>query len=163
MPNSGIVDRRPTGTRRTGEPSKGGINLRLETTCTKTGELQHGPVRYKPGSSCTGRCAAAEEAQHGGVRYSKAPQESTLDWKPCGPRPGNYILGATAPRSALQQSTPATRSARTSQGTTEHGRALRKWQHRLHARGATPTGRRASIHFIRRTRAQVPSSRGLSP
>jgi hypothetical protein len=36
------MDRRPTGIRPKGEPSKGRINLRLETTWAKTSKLEHG-------------------------------------------------------------------------------------------------------------------------
>jgi hypothetical protein len=37
-----LMDRRPTGIRLIGEPSKGRINLRLETTWAKTSKLEHG-------------------------------------------------------------------------------------------------------------------------
>ena len=41
------MDRRPTGIRSKGEPSKGRINLRLETTWSKTSELEHERVFYR--------------------------------------------------------------------------------------------------------------------
>ena len=37
-----LMDRRLTGIRLIGEPSKGRINLRLETTWAKTSKLEHG-------------------------------------------------------------------------------------------------------------------------
>jgi hypothetical protein len=90
------------------------------------------PSALQPGSFSTARCATAGEAQHGGVRYSKSPQELTLDWKPGGPRPGSYSTArcATATRSSRMSSSPSFPDAD------------------LHARGATPTGRRASIRFL---------------
>ena len=80
------MDKRPTGIRCKGEPSKGRINLRLETIGQKTGEregvkqttarrarrsehadeLQHG-IRLQ---HCARRCAHSGELQHGAVRYS---------------------------------------------------------------------------------------------
>ena len=41
------IDRRPTGIRPKGEPSKGRINLRLETTWSKASELEHERVFYR--------------------------------------------------------------------------------------------------------------------
>jgi hypothetical protein len=87
-----ILDKRPTGTRYEGEPSKGRINLRLETIGQKTGEregvkqttarrarrrahageLQHGTgQQYRahgvvriPGSYSTAQCATSTPATH---------------------------------------------------------------------------------------------------
>ena len=42
-----LMVRRPPGIRSKGEPSKGRINLRLETTWSKASELEHERVFYR--------------------------------------------------------------------------------------------------------------------
>jgi len=105
------MDRRPTGIRHKGEPSKGRINLRLETTWAKTRELQARLSALQLGSCNTARCPTAEEAQHGAVHYSKAAQprrhntaQCATAKQHCGMR---YSQRGTARRSAPQRSTPA--------------------------------------------------------
>ena len=73
------MDKRPTGTRCKGEPSKGRINLRLETTGQKTGERE-GIKQCAPRGATTRRSApvmlTARRAAQGAHRGATARHQT---------------------------------------------------------------------------------------
>ena len=111
-------------------------------------------MRYRQGGTSRGcalpqrshaGCSTAREAQHCAVRYCQR-----------GPALRHALLPErhrNAPRCVPLESIPVSMIAP----------ALSFPDSGLHARGATSTGRRASIHLLYRPRAQAPSSRGLFP
>ena len=114
------MDRRPTRIRSKGEPSKGRINLRLETTWAKTSKARArdlgdtAPRRALPSRRhITGLCAATEESCW--VLYSQrgtALRRALLPWV-------LYSQRGTALRRALLPERPRTAPCSTARETPE--------------------------------------------
>ena len=121
---------------RQGGTSRGcALPQRSHAGCSTAREAQHCAVRYCPG------CSTAREAQHCAVRYCQR-----------GPALRHALLPErhrNAPRCVPLESIPVSMIAP----------ALSFPDSGLHARGATPTGRRPPMHFLHRPRKLGRSSR----
>ena len=163
------MDKRPTGIRCKGEPSKGRINPRLETIGQKTGEREGAKqtrarrtrrrahaARHKTTARRARRCAHSGELQHGVVLYSTRathmPQHGTHG---AVRTPRSYN---TAQCSALLASTARTaHTARMAQGA-HRGATARLGAHRQKANARTR--RSTSEHKVTRARSEHTRARG---
>ena len=135
-------------------------------------------VALQPGSCSTARCASAKHPSNtqcahklGHCRARQRAEQVAARACALLPAPQQYPVGQ---HGDLQCSTKSARAARCTCSAGTHRTPGMRTQLRvpphlfyldsgLNARRVAPTGRRASIHFLRRPSVQAPSSRGLPP